>query len=113
MLACIEQAIKLEGQLSVVLFRVACEHIIRITRLVGLQNGHMLLVGDQGNGKRTLTSLAAFLVQASARLIEVSGRSKQKEFRSELFESMVDCVMADKPQLTIVYDSAQADVGFL
>lgn len=89
---------------NIVLFKDACEHTIRITRLISLQNGHLLLVGDSSSGKRTLSMLAAKIMNVDFQLIQITGRYKQKDFRSELFETMMSTVMADKPLLCVIYD---------
>lgn len=39
----------------------AIEHIVKIVRVMNLPNGHCLLIGLGGLGRKTLTTLALFI----------------------------------------------------
>jgi len=43
-----------------VLFNDALDHLIRIHRMLRMDRGHVLLIGLNGNGKKSLSKLAAF-----------------------------------------------------
>lgn len=43
-----------------VLFNEALDHLIRIHRMLRMDRGHVLLLGSNGNGKKSLSKLAAF-----------------------------------------------------
>lgn len=43
-----------------VLFSDALDHLIRIHRMLRMDRGHVLLIGSSGNGKKSLSKLAAF-----------------------------------------------------
>lgn len=43
-----------------VLFDDALDHLIRIHRMLRMDRGHVLLIGSDGNGKKSLSKLAAF-----------------------------------------------------
>lgn len=43
-----------------VLFNHALDHLIRIHRTLRIERGHVLLIGSSGNGKKSLSKLAAF-----------------------------------------------------
>ena len=45
---------------AVVLFHAAVEHVLRICRVLAMPQSHGLLLGAPGNGKQTLTRLAAY-----------------------------------------------------
>jgi len=43
-----------------ILFNDALDHLIRIYRILRMDRGHVLLIGSSGNGKKSLSKLAAF-----------------------------------------------------
>lgn len=48
------------GFFDMVLFNDALDHLIRIHRMLRMDRGHVLLLGSNGNGKKSLSKLAAF-----------------------------------------------------
>ena len=50
-----------EGQKEIILFEDSIDHILRINRVFGQIQGHMLLIGISGCGKRTMTRFVAWL----------------------------------------------------
>ncbi|VVC32081.1 Dynein heavy chain, domain-2,Dynein heavy chain domain,Dynein heavy chain, domain-1,Dynein heavy chain, P- [Cinara cedri] len=51
---------KYHGVLDMVLFNEALDHLVRIHRMLRMSRGHVLLIGMNGNGKKSLSKLAAF-----------------------------------------------------
>lgn len=51
---------KHHGLFDMVLFNDALDHLIRIHRVLRMDRGHVLLIGSSGNGKKSLSKLAAF-----------------------------------------------------
>lgn len=43
-----------ESKNQLVLFKDAIKHIVRVCRMTRLQNGHMIIVGVGGSGKRSI-----------------------------------------------------------
>ena len=50
-----------KSPMDLVLFEYAVAHILRISRVLRLSNGHAMLVGIDGTGRRCLTRLAAYI----------------------------------------------------
>ena len=50
---------------SLVLFKMAISHIVKIVRVISNPNGHVLLIGVGGSGRKSLTTLATFIAHMS------------------------------------------------
>ncbi|XP_011309286.1 dynein heavy chain 2, axonemal [Fopius arisanus] len=71
-------------KLDLILFIDAIEHICRIIRVISQPNGHMLLVGIGGNGRRSLSRLAGYISELKSFHIEVTKRYGVPEFREDM-----------------------------
>lgn len=60
---------------GVVIFKQALMHVARITRVLSMDQGHMILLGSAGSGRRTLCRLAAHI--CSMQLFEVNLKDSQ------------------------------------
>jgi len=49
------------GKLELVLFEYALEHLMRISRVINMDRGSMMLVGVGGSGKQSLSKLASYI----------------------------------------------------
>lgn len=58
--------------MDLVLFEYAVAHLLRISRVLTLSNGHALLVGIDGTGRRSLTRLSAYIQDTEMYEIEPS-----------------------------------------
>lgn len=58
------------GNINLVLFNDALNHLSVIHRILRMEGGHALLVGVSGSGKKALARLAAFI--AGLRIFEIS-----------------------------------------
>lgn len=50
----INDIMKMESSVNLVLFRDAFIHIVRITRLLRMHKGHLIIIGQAGSGKKSL-----------------------------------------------------------
>ena len=78
---------------------MAINHIIRIVRVISNPNGHVLLVGVGGSGRKSLTNLATFIAhQCEPNLLE--GNVWQEDLQNVLKLAGVD----PKPVVLIITD---------
>ena len=49
------------AQETITVFKQALVHIARISRVLSMEQGHMILLGAAGSGRSTLCRLAVFL----------------------------------------------------
>ena len=49
------------NRMDLILFMNAMEHIIRIVRVLSTPNGHALLVGVGGSGRKSLSTLGSYI----------------------------------------------------
>ncbi|CAH8821196.1 unnamed protein product, partial [Trichobilharzia szidati] len=73
-----------EGNLGVVLFNDALEHLSAMHRILRLDGGHALLIGISGSGKKCLARLAAFIAKIKPFEIILRRGYHEGEFREDL-----------------------------
>ncbi|KAL5105240.1 Dynein heavy chain 10 axonemal [Taenia crassiceps] len=101
------------GNLNLVLFNDALNHLSIIHRILRLQGSHALLVGVSGSGKKALAKLAAFV--AGIRTFEISlsktyGEPELCEDIKRLYMQMAE----DTDQYTFIFtDTHVRSEGFL
>lgn len=100
-------------QLDLVLFRDAIEHICRITRILRLQNGNVLLVGVGGSGRQSLTRLAAYVVGLNVFQIKIAKNYRLIEFREDLKKVYRMAGVDNKPTVFLFTDAQIINNSFL
>jgi dynein heavy chain len=68
------------------LFGMACEHILRIVRIIEQPNGNAMLVGVGGSGKQSLSKLASYIIGSDVFQISVSSTYQVADLKNDLQE---------------------------
>lgn len=58
--------------MDLVFFMYCMEHVVRISRVIALERGNMLLIGIGGSGRKSAARLAASILEQKIFTIEVS-----------------------------------------
>ena len=106
----------LEGQAMNLVFYDECiDHLIRIHRIIRIQNGNALLVGVGGSGKQSLTKIATFIARYDLWGIKITSKFEEKHFREQLQELFRRFIpQQDMRKITFLFTDEQVlDEGFL
>lgn len=68
------------------------EHILRIDRVLRQPQGHMILIGEAGSGRTTMTRFVAWLAGVKCFQLRVSRDYQVSDFDADLRSLLVNCV---------------------
>ena len=83
------------GNLNLVLFNYAIEHLSRVLRIISTYNGNAVLVGVGGSGRKSLTILATFIYGMTLWKYESDWTGTLKQMMKELGNKEVVFLVAD------------------
>ncbi|KRX10161.1 P-loop containing nucleoside triphosphate hydrolase [Pseudocohnilembus persalinus] len=72
--------------MNLILFEDAINHLIKIARIIQFQQGHALLVGTGASGKKSLTTLACFILKITQIKID-EGQEWNEQFKNVMIQS--------------------------
>lgn len=70
--------------MDLVLFRFAVEHISRVSRVLQMPRGNILMVGMGGSGRRSSAKLAASIAEAKLMTVEITKTYSMNEWREDI-----------------------------
>ena len=70
--------------MHLVLFKFACEHVSRVSRVLKQDNGHCLLAGIGGSGRQSAAKLATFMADYDLFVIEITKNYSTADWRDDL-----------------------------
>ncbi|KAM9212758.1 dynein axonemal heavy chain 14 [Dugong dugon] len=92
----------LEISHSLVFFKEAIEHITRATRVIRQLGSHMLLIGIDGCGKETCTTLACYLTEYKLYQVPVSHNYAYLEFKEDFKKVFIQTGLEGNPTVLMV-----------
>ncbi|MEW5313998.1 MAG: hypothetical protein WDW38_005527 [Sanguina aurantia] len=94
------------GQMDLVLFQDALQHICRIHRVLTQPRGNALLVGVGGSGRKSLSRLATYVADLRCFSIEITKAYRLAEFREDMKGLYRQAGCANKPTV-FLFDETQ------
>lgn len=99
--------------MDLVLFRFAIEHISRISRVLQMPSGHMLLVGLGGSGRRSAVKLASSMTDAELFTVEVSRSYTFNDWREDIKNLVMKAGINNKSTVFLFSDAQIKDEVFI
>ena len=101
------------GQMDLVLFDDALEHLTRIYRVLRLDRGHLLLIGAGGSGKQLLSKVAAFAARCELFEIQLTRNYNESSFRDDLKNLFRQVGVKNVRTVFLLKDAHIVDESFL
>jgi dynein heavy chain 1 len=102
-----------EGNIPIVLFDEALDHILRIDAVFKQTQGHMALIGGSGSGKVLLSRFVAFCNKLSIFRIKVNQRYTAAQFDEDL-QGLLKRVGCEGERICFIFDESNVmESGFL
>lgn len=98
-----------ETPMDLILFRYAIEHISRVSRAIHVPEGHCLVIGDGGTGKRSVATLAASMLGARLFHLRANRKYSAAEWGDALRASLVHAGLDGRRTVLLFSSSSSAD----
>ncbi len=95
----------IDSKLNLVLFSTAIEHLVRIVRVLSTPNGHTLLVGVGGSGKRSLARLSTYICTFKIYQIEIVDKYDYDKWLENLCDLFIQCGLDNEKTVFMLSDT--------
>lgn len=99
--------------MDLVLFRFAIEHISRVSRILQMPRGNILMVGLGGSGRRSAVKLAASMIDAELVQVEVTKMYTFTEWREDMKKLLLHAGIHNKSTVFLFSDSQIKEESFI
>ncbi|XP_055840841.1 dynein axonemal heavy chain 3 isoform X1 [Episyrphus balteatus] len=99
--------------MDLVLFRFAIEHISRVSRILQMPRGNILMVGMGGSGRRSAAKLAAHIADAKLMTIQVTKTYSMADWRDDLRKILMTAGFNLNHTVFLFSDSQAVDEGYV
>ncbi|XP_059216601.1 dynein axonemal heavy chain 3 isoform X2 [Stomoxys calcitrans] len=99
--------------MDLVLFRFAIEHISRVSRVLQMPRGSILMVGLGGSGRRSSCRLAAHIADCRLMTVQVTKTYTQQEWRDDLKKILMSSGFNMNHTVFLFSDSQATDEGYI
>ncbi|XP_075164298.1 dynein heavy chain 3, axonemal [Haematobia irritans] len=99
--------------MDLVLFRFAIEHISRVSRVLQMPRGSILMVGMGGSGRRSSCRLAAHIADCKLMTVQVTKTYTQQEWRDDLKKILMSSGFNMNHTVFLFSDSQATDEGYI
>jgi dynein heavy chain len=94
-------------QMALVLFVAFVQHVSRICRVLDLPMGNALCIGVGGSGRKSVCTLASFVVDYDVFQIEISKSYGQNDWHEDMKRLLMGCGGAKQTRTTFLFSDTQ------
>ncbi|ALC43064.1 CG17150 [Drosophila busckii] len=99
--------------MDLVMFRFAIEHVSRVSRVLQMPRGNVLMVGMGGSGRRSSCRLAAFIADCRLMTVQVSKSYTLTDWRDDLKKILMSASFNINHTVFLFSDAQATDEGYV